>query len=520
MPKFGELLLNHRFITSEELNLCLQTQKHSPKERLGSILKHYNFIDDTKIARLLSKEIGWSLFTGEYVPDTQIIQKIGLDFFCKHQIYPAKNGLQTVLVVAYVDNVDVTDYLKSFLALDREDKELFAIGNEKDVKNALDFLVLEETRQKMGLSILAINGDEEDKLRQWLDRVIDQAIITQSTDIHIEPAVNCVEVRFRIDGILKFICCVESRHMKPIANIILNRCHANPGEYRFQDGSFSHAFKESHRSFDIRFSQVPSNHGPAIVLRLHDKVRASIPLKSLGFSEQNWKLIHQVLKKPHGIILVTGPTGCGKSTTLYGMLNHIKTIEKKILTIEDPIEINHSLMTQLQINHAQEVSFARAIRAFLRHDPDIILIGEIRDKETAQEAVRAAITGHQVFSTLHTNGPIEALLRLKDLGIEPINIATSLLAVISQRLVRKLCQYCKKDGPRGCPKCNNGYWGRTVVAEVMIIDEALKDLIGKDRLGDIFSLLKEKGHLTMMDNASDLISGGITSLEEAVRVLG
>ena len=544
MAKFGELLISGNLITKGELNLCLQTQKLNHKERIGAILKHYNFIDDLKIAELIAKEIGWTLFTEEYVPDYSVIRKIGLEFFNTNHIYPVKKGCKTLFVVSYIDNVDITDYLRSELALNKEDKDLFAIGNEKDVRNALDLLVLGETRKNINTTELDIIGDDEDKIIIWLDYVINQAIITRSTDIHIEPTKKATEIRFRIDGILKFICCVKKEYMNAIANIILNRCHANPGEYKFQEGGFCHRFKDTDKDFDIRFSQIPSAYGPAIVLRLHDKVRASIPLKNLGYSDHNWRLIKQVLKKPHGILLVTGPTGCGKSTTLYGMLNYIKTIDKKILTIEDPIEINHSLMTQLQINHAQEVTFAKAIRAFLRHDPDIILVGEIRDQETAQEAVRASITGHQVFSTLHTNGPIEAVLRLKDLNIDPINIASSLLAVVSQRLIRKLCKHCKKDisvqkdrledyeakyliegsqvvcSPQGCEKCNDGYWGRTVVAEVMIIDDEIKSLIGRDQLGDISQLLRERNHKTIIDNAANLISNGIVSLEEAVRVLG
>jgi type II secretory ATPase GspE/PulE/Tfp pilus assembly ATPase PilB-like protein len=544
MPKFGEILLNGNLITKEELNLCLQAQQFEPKERIGSFLKHYNFIDGLRIAELIAKEIGWALFAEEYIPDDEVIKEIGLDFFNKNHIYPVKEGQRTVFVVSYIDNVEVTDFLRSRLLLNHEDKYVFAIGNEIDVRNALDLLVIEETRKLMNAAALDIKGDDEDKLTAWLDNLIKKAVFTRSTDIHIEPTLKATEVRFRIDGILKFVCCVKKKYMNAIANIILSRCHANPGEYNFQEGGFCLKFPDNNKDYDIRFSQVPSVFGPAIVLRLHDKIRASIPLKKLGFTDHNWTCISQVLKKPHGIVLVTGPTGCGKSTSLYGMLNEIKSIGKKILTVEDPIEINHSLMTQLQINLAQQVTFARSIRAFLRHDPDIILVGEIRDRETAQEAVRASITGHQVFSTLHTNGPIEAVLRLKDLGIEPVNIASSLLAVVSQRLVRTLCRHCKEDvpvgkkgldeyeakyligevqvvsRPHGCEKCNDGYWGRTVVAEVMIVDDQIKGLIGKDRLGDLPQWLRARGHKTIADNAAHLISKRIISLEEAVRVLG
>lgn len=544
MPKFGETLLKEKVITKEELNLCLQVQRFVPRERIGTILKDYNFIDDLKIAEFVAQEIGWTLFTKEYVPDHAVINEIGLDFFNKNHIYPVKNGVNTLFVVSYIDNVDTTDYLRARLQLNQEEKDLFAIGNELDVRNALDRLVLEETRKTLNPETFEIRGDDEGKLTAWLDSLVRNAIISRSTDIHIEPTWKTAEVRFRVDGLLKFICCVKKRYVNAIANIILNRCHANPGEYNFQEGGFSFKLQDSTREYDIRFSQVPSVFGPSIVLRLHDKVRSSIPLVRLGLTQRNCKIIDQALRKPHGIILVTGPTGCGKSTSLYGMLNEIKTIGRKILTVEDPVEINHSLMTQVQINQAQQVTFARTIRAFLRHDPDVILVGEIRDSETAQEAVRASITGHQVFSTLHTNGPIEAILRLKDLGVAPSHIASSLLAVVSQRLVRKLCSHCKAESPvsrdsvdeceakymsqdiqilsspRGCGQCLDGYMGRTVIAEVMLVDDLIRELIASDRLSELPKALRDRGHQSIADNARDLVSMGTISLQEAVRVLG
>src|SRR5208283_5086317 len=296
---------------------------------------------------------------------------------------------------------------------------------------------------------------------------------------------------------------------------------------------------------DVRFSQIPTIHGPSIVLRLLDKARASIPLESLGYSQHNRMLIDQAIVVPHGLILVTGPTGSGKSTTLSAVLNQIKSISKKIITIEDPVEITHSLMSQVEVKQVQELTFGKAIKAFLRQDPNVILIGEIRDKETAEESLRAANTGLQIFSTLHTNDPISAILRLKDLGIDEVNISSCLVAVVSQRLVRKLCPFCKslltgvkdmfepyeakylsKDiqplyKANGCERCRNGYLGRTVVAEVLLIDPEIKELIGRNALGEISSLLRQRGtYKTMVDDMRSLISKGETSIEEAVRVLG
>jgi len=540
MAKIGELLVKNRLITQDELNLGVECNRLNPKERIGAILKHYNFIDDLQIAQMLSLQIKWKLFTGEYEPDVEVFNKVGSDFLIKHQIFPLKNGHQPVFVVSHVDNVDMTDRLKGIFG-PRE--ILFYIGLEKNVRNALDLIVLEESRKNLASKVTA--AENADAIPYWLDSLLRLAILTRSSDIHIHPSSKTTETRFRIDGLLTTVCCVKREYVRSIANIILTKCKANPGDYQIQDGSFEFEYKDKARMIDVRFSQIPSIHGPSIVLRLLDKARTSIPLCDLGYSQHNWRLINQAIKAPHGMVLVTGPTGCGKSTTLYAMLNHIKSVGKKILTVEDPVEMDHSLMTQLQVNAGQELTFSRAIRAFLRQDPDVILVGEIRDNETATEAIRASITGHQIFSTLHTNDPVSAILRLKDLGVEAINIATCLNAVISQRLVRKLCSHCKKGftafkskidpieakyltkDPQtvfmaaGCDKCNNGYWGRTVVAEVCLVDNKIKDLIGRDLLGEVQKLfLCAPDHRTMLDDMRSLIEGGGTSLEEAVRVLG
>jgi len=540
MPTIGELLVKNRLITQEELVLGVECKRINPKEKIGSILKHYNFIDDLQIAQMLSQQIRWKLYTGEYVPDLEVLNRVGIDFLIKHQMYPLKNGHQPVFVLSYVDNVDMTDNLKNIFG---PQEIMFYIGLEKDVRGALDLIVLEESRKNLASKVIAI--ENPDAVAGWLDHLIRLAIMNRCSDIHIHPSGKTTEVRFRIDGLLVAVCCVQQEYVKSIANIILTKCKANPGDYQIQDGSFEFEHNDLGRKTDIRFSQIPSIHGPSIVLRLLDKVRSLIPLADLGFSGHNRKLIDQAIKAPHGIILVTGPTGCGKSTTLYAMLNEIKTVAKKILTVEDPVEMDHSLMTQLQVNVNQNLTFSKAVRAFLRQDPDIILVGEIRDKETATEAIRASITGRQIFSTLHTNDPVTAILRLKDLGIEAINIASCLNAVISQRLVRKLCPLCKQEWTAlksqtdtieakyltkdiqtvymavGCGKCHNGYWGRTVIAEVCLVDRKIKELIARDFLGEVQQFfLGDTTHQTMLSDMQNLIEAGTVSLEEAVRVLG
>jgi type IV pilus assembly protein PilB len=542
LAKIGELLIKGDLITQDQLDHCLEYKRMNPRDRLGSILKHHGFINDHELAVCLSKQIGWRFFKGDYIADYRAIEQVGLDYFCLHQIFPLKNGGTPSFVVSYIDNVEVTDFLKNNFGNGGVN---FYIGPECDVRNALDLIVLEQNRQKLLSEIETLKSEGIDSLASWLNGIINLAIITCSTDIHIEPTGKTTDIRFRIDGLLTPISCLKPEYISKLANIILTKCNGNPCDYRIQDGRFDHGFKEMAKTVDVRFSQVPTIHGPSIVLRLLDKDRASIPLESLGYSEHNQRSINQAIIVPHGLILVTGPTGSGKSTTLSAILNQIKSISKKILTIEDPVEITHSLLSQVEIDQSKNLTFGMAIRAFLRQDPNAVLIGEIRDKETAEESLRAANTGLQIFSTLHTNDPISAILRLKDLGVDVVNISSCLVAVVSQRLVRKLCPFCKISfeagqemlkpyeakylnhkiqtfyRPNGCRRCRNGYLGRTVVAEVLLIDSEIRELIGKNALGEIYSLLRQRGtYKTMIDDVRTLIMKGETSIEEAVRVLG
>ncbi len=542
LAKIGEILIKDALITKDQLDHCLEYKKMNPRNRLGSILKHHGFINDHELATSLSKQIGWKLFESDYIADYRAIEQVGMEYFCAHQIFPLKNGGTPSFVVSYIDNVEITDFLKSNFGNNGIN---FYIGTESDVKNALDLIILEQNRQKLLLEIEILRSEGPDSLANWLNGIINLAIITRSTDIHLEPTGKTTDIRFRIDSMLTPIGCLKPEYIPKLANIILTKCKGNPCDYGTQDGRFDHEFKEMGKTVDVRFSQIPTIHGPSIVLRLLDKERASIPLKSLGYSQHNQQLIDQAIIVPHGLFLVTGPTGSGKSTTLSAILDQIKSISKKILTIEDPIEITHSLMSQVEVDQSKDLCFGKAIRSFLRHDPDVILIGEIRDKETAEESLRAANTGLQIFSTLHTNDPISAILRLKDLGVDAVNISSSLVAVVSQRLVRKLCPFCKSPvtgikenlepfkakylshdvqaffRANGCVRCRNGYSGRTVVAEVLLIDPPIKELIGKNALGEIYSLLRHRGtYKPMIDDIKSLILKGETSIEEAIRVLG
>jgi len=543
LPPIGELLIKDRFITQKQLNHCVESKKIHPKDRLGSILKGHGFISDIDLASVLSKQIGWRFFQGEYVPDFKIVEHIGLDFLSRHQVFPLKNGSKPSFVVSFVDDVETTDFLNGHFG---NDKVNFYIGSENDIRNALDLIVQEKNRQKLLSEIENFQLAGIESLADWLNSILSLAVITNSTDVHIEPTGKAINIRFRIDGLLETIGCLKQEYISTIANILLTKCNGNPSDYRIQDGRFNHDFKGIVRTFDIRFNQIPTMHGPGIVLRLLDRSRGTRNIESLGYLEHNRKLINQAIKIPNGIILITGPTGSGKTTTLSAIINELKSIDKKICTVEDPIECTHTLVSQVEVDQDKNLSFRSALRAFLRQDPDVILIGEIRDQETSEEAFLAAQTGVQIFSTLHTKDPISGIIRLKDLGVPAVNIAMGLTAIVSQRLVRKLCPFCKNTQVAirqqlepneakyliheeqviykavGCKDCRyTGYLGRTVVAEVLLIDPEIRELVGKNALGEIYALLRQRGtYQTMVDDMKSLILKFETSMEEAVRVLG
>jgi type II secretory ATPase GspE/PulE/Tfp pilus assembly ATPase PilB-like protein len=395
------------------------------------------------------------------------------------------------------------------------------------------------------ISMLKETGVVGDELKELLDELLNDAIIHNATDIHIEPEEKTSIIRFRIDGILYFKFCIPLEVHNNLINVVFSKAEITVSDfYRFHDARFQHAY--SNHPVDVRVSCIPSIFGPALVLRLLNVNKTLITLENLGFHKTHFDAISRITQKSHGIIIITGPTGSGKTTTLYSILNQLKSLSTKVITIEDPVEIKMPLINQVQINEKQGITFAHATRAFLRHDPNIILIGEIRDPDTAQEAIRASITGHRVLSTLHTNTAADSVYRLHDLGIELTHIANSILCVISQRLIRKLCPFCRKRivlkkeelpelfkkylkedeseirvyKAKGCPHCQAGYRGRTVIAEVLEFSDDIRDLVSLGKLDLVRHKNEEKGFINLQQDALRLVREGITSLEEAMRVAG
>ena len=534
----GQILLSKNVITKKNLDFCLAVQKADPAvKKIGHYIVYYNFARERDIAEALSDTSGYQYFNGEYVPDMDLIDKMKTDYIVKRKIYPllSQNGPTVVLTDVY--DTDTTDYLEANFGT----RTTFYVAPENEVAFAIEALIREINRSEAAEAISVSEDLPADKLAQ---QILEYAVSCSATDIHIEPSETVVEIRLRVDGVLQFYRSLALDALNKLVNVFFHKAQVGSSDFlQFHDSRFDFEFL-GHK-VDVRLSHIPGVNGSGLVLRLLDNSKTAISLQSLGYSKEHWDILRRALVKPNGIILMTGPTGCGKSTSLYAMVNYKKGIGIKIVAVEDPVEIKLPLVTQVPVHTKKGHTFAAITRAFLRHDPDIILIGEIRDGETAREAVRASITGHLVFSTLHTNDPVSALLRLHDLGIEYSYIASSMRCIVAQRLVRKLCPFCREKRkvkrcnldeftasylledeqevcfPRGCLKCLDGYFGRTVVAETLYIDKEIQFLIEQGKINEISLRLKaQENYLTMQKDATRLISESVLSLEEALRILG
>jgi len=544
IEKIGDILLQTRSVTKEEMDYCLAIQKGQKiDEKIGRILKYFNFATDEEIARALAEQVGWKYFDKKYTIDVETIDGIGFDLFKEETFVPVRTQQGLAFVFAHPFAVAATDCLSKY---GLSDKDCY-VGSEDQVRYHLDCLsnrkTAAEIEEKIGL--IKEQGLTGNELKELADALLNEAIIQGASDIHIEPEEKISTVRFRIDGMLYFRLAIRPDVHNNLVNIIFSKADITVSDFlKFHDARFQHRY--SNHAVDVRVSCIPSSHGPALALRLLDVNRSLINLEQLGFDRAHFDCIRRITQKPHGIIIVAGPTGSGKTTTLYAILNELKSISSKVITIEDPVEIKMPLVNQVQINEKQGITFAHATRAFLRHDPNIILIGEIRDKDTAQEAIRAAMTGHRVLSTLHTNTAVDSVYRLHDLGVDLTYIANSILAVISQRLIRKLCPSCKKrvtvkkekwpaffreefKGDRseirtykavGCDHCQGGYKGRTVIAEILEFDPEIKSRVALGRFESLHDKEMGKTRLDIRQDAARLILCGVTSFEEAERIIG
>ena len=360
---------------------------------------------------------------------------------------------------------------------------------------------------------------------RMLNALLTQAAKDGASDIHIEPYERSSSVRFRVDGTLREVVQPNKALHAALISRLKIMAELDIAEKRLpQDGRIS--LRIGGRAIDVRVSTLPSSHGERAVLRLLDKGETRFTLESLGMSGETLHRFKRLSAQPHGIVLVTGPTGSGKTTTLYAALSRLDATRSNIMTVEDPIEYELPGVGQTQVNPKIDLTFAKALRAILRQDPDVIMIGEIRDFETAQIAIQASLTGHLVLATLHTNDAPSAVTRLIDMGVEPFLLSSSLLGVLAQRLVRKLCVHCKREDangrwhPVGCEHCGqSGYKGRTGVYELMVADDSIRALIhSRAAESRLFVAAEQAGMVTMREDGERLVREGVTSLEELMRV--
>lgn len=560
--RLGDILISEGIITKKQLEEAIASQAKEGG-KLGEVLIRLNYVSDEQIVIALSKQLAIpyiSLVSGKLTPaaDQGLEALISHDFAIRNIILPLSRNLSSMTVVMF-DPLDLIliDNLKKITGCEinpivstRSDilKAIQAFyGKEKIFREAIRAAgddpgrgIKEISAEETDLSLDKIIAQaEEAPVVKLVDLLIRQAIEENASDIHLEPHYDKLDLRYRIDGVIYDMPSPAASLYLPIISRLKILSKMDIADKRLpQDGGFM--VKIGKRLIDLRVSTMPTIYGEKIVLRILDKSRIPLDLARLGFLPQELELIRQGIKASYGLVFLTGPTGSGKTTTLYAALNEVKSSTKNILTAEDPVEYRIEDINQVQVKPEIGLTFANALRCFLRQDPDIILIGEVRDLETAEMTVRAALTGHLVFSTLHTNDAISTIARLVDIGIPNYLVVASLRLIIAQRLIRKLCPVCKEpyetkpeDIPRnitltspviykakGCEKCNFiGYKGRSVINEIVLIDDKIRRALQKgSAAGEIMEIAKKNGTCTLLESGVRRVEEGITSLEEILSV--
>ena len=556
---FGQLLKDKGFVTDNQIQEALAIQKQKGG-LIGDILVSLHYVTNNQIMLAMSEYLGQEIVNieGMDIP-SEIINMIPPAIAQLYRIIPI-NIKDDILTIVQADslNFETLDDLRLMLkhqikpALCHKDVVLRALEKYYPKKHESVEQLLLEFKEDKSYAVSArgeyIDIDELRKMadaapvKKWVNLMFLDAILDKASDIHLEPFEDGFKIRHRIDGVLYEKISPLKQLGVPITSRIKVMSSMDISERQLpQDGRIQ--LNVGGALIDLRVSTLPTKYGESVVMRLLNKSAVSLNLETLGFRPEELKLIHQLLNKPNGIILVTGPTGSGKTTTLYGALNYLNDIGTKIITTEDPVEYDIDGLVQVQINTSIGVDFASCLRAILRQDPDIILVGEIRDEETARIAIQASLTGHLVFSTLHTNDAPTTVTRLIDIGTKPYLIAATLEAVISQRLVRKICTSCKEEyepqedslmelnltnadikGKRffrgkGCNNCNNiGYKGRMGIYEIMVINSKIRRLISEQANTNVIRLsAKENGMNTLRDSGLIAIFNGLTTIQEIVR---
>lgn len=550
--RLGDVLVNSKAITNTQLLQALDLQKGSGK-KLGEVLVEEGIVTEEQIAMALSTQLHIELIDLTTIAVSQdILDLIPVNVLKKNKIFPIEYAdSMNVLRVAMADPMDM--YAQDDISIITNCQVEPAVTTTRNIMLAIDkyygqdevTTALEAYAKEKNLNVEEVDAAEEDinssPIVMLVKEMIDKAVRQRASDIHIEPTERKVRVRYRIDGALY----EKAKYDINVLNAMVARIKIIGGmdiaeKRKPQDGRITQVVDRM--EYDIRVSVLPTVYGEKVVMRLTSKTGLTKEKSQLGLKPREMEQFDYILQNPHGILLVTGPTGSGKSTTLYTALSELNKEDVNIITVEDPVEANIDGINQVQVNPKAELTFATALRSILRQDPDIIMIGEIRDRETASIAVQASITGHLVVSTLHTNSSASTITRLEDMGIESYLIADSVIGVIAQRLVRRLCKECRRPRlatadekelmgcsmeedvtiyePCGCSKCENtGYKGRIGVYEIMKMSPRLKTIISKRQGADaIKEQALQEGMYTLRMSATEYVLDGTTSFEEMVKV--
>jgi len=543
-----DLLLKESLVTPDQVAQAKEEVKRSGI-KLEQALEKLGFISEEDIAKARADALGVPYMDLEdYVIDLSLTKLLPESVVNKYKAVPLFKIMDT-LTVAMVDpkNIEALDNIRRIAKVSNVEPVLVSAGSIRQAMdtyygagNSVEEIIksIESKKtfgEKGGLSEIA----GEAPVIKLVNILITDAVRDRVSDIHIEPEIEVLRVRCRIDGILHEEHLLPKKLQSAVISRIKILADLDIAENRRpQDGKMR--VKLENKDLDIRVSTFPTVHGENVVMRLLDRASISLGLKELGFSQDNLDIFSRMIRQPNGIILVTGPTGSGKTTTLYSALSTISSVEKNIITIEDPVEYELPLIRQTQVNPKADVSFANGLRSILRQDPDVIMVGEIRDKETMEVAIQASLTGHLVFSTLHTNDAPSSLTRLIDMGLEPFLISSSLILVVAQRLVRQICPKCKEEyfppppalkdlgleadtkffRGQGCPACkNSGFSGRIGIFEVLALNETIRRMIEeKDSADAIKKTAVELGMHSLREDGLGKARQGLTTLEEILRV--
>lgn len=540
----GKLLKEDGLVSEEQIVFSLQEQK-ATGERLGQCLMRLGLITDGDLAMILARQTDCPFFDlRNFIPDQTLLTLVPARIARQYQVLVLFEQEKT-LHIAVADPYSSVGADQVYRATGQP--VATHVAGENELKSLIErfYFILEHPLEKeieIITNRLRQNQNLEVDVESLVNNLLGSAVSYRSTDLHITPSDISCRIMYRVDGIMQPAHVFsQSLHSRLITNIKVRAGMDISEQRRPRDGSFSFDFLG--QTFDVRVSTMRTRFGENMVLRLlASKGSAVLSINKLGFEQEKVELLNKLLTKPYGMFLVTGPTGSGKTTTLYAALRELDSIGKNILTVEDPIEYELLMIRQTQVNEKADYTFSSAIRTFLRQDPDIMLVGEIRDKETAILAVRAALTGHLVLSTLHTNTAVGALARLRDLGVSSFLLSSSLVGVLAQRLIRLLCTWCRQETEYsvrelaeyelptdniyykdvGCVHCRNtGYLGREIISEILPLSDRILRLVDEEApLGRIYDIAGEEGFTSLLDSGRNKVILGKTSLKELQRVMG